>query len=421
MKKYSGLFPLSLSCLALLVVLQGCLKDTHRETYRIYVPIFKTLTEVRAGMKSGAARPLKNTGKLNLFGNYIFLNEVNEGIHVIDNTNPAAPRNVAFIPIPNNIDLAVRGNYLYADTYSDIAVFDISQPANVRPVKFVNNVIKDKNRYWYSTQTNADSIRVVVGYETRDTTVDVRQYRGWNNCANCMTASADLKGYFYSSAPQVGLTGSMSRFSIVNDYLYAVSNSELYSLSLADPASPQQTSTRNLGWNIETIYPFENKLFIGSRTGMFIYNLANPASPAQVSQFFHLTSCDPVISDGKYAYVTLRSGTTCNGIINQLEVIDIANLSSPVLKATVPMASPHGLSKDGNTLFVCDGTEGLKMYNATTPTAPQLVKQLKGLETFDVIATDGRAIVVAKDGLYQYTYNGSNLAQVSKLPIESKN
>lgn len=421
MKKFFRFTSLTVCSIALLFLLQGCLKDSYRETYKIYVPTFQSLTEVRANMKSGPAQPLQYTGKLNLFGNYIFLNELNKGIHVIDNSNPSAPRNLSFIPVPNNVDLAVRGSYLYADSYSDIVVFDISQPTNIRAVKFLNNIIKDKNRYWISNQTNPDSIKVVTGYIAKDTTVNYGVYRQWNSCPNCMYASADLKTFFSTSAPQIGVSGSLSRFSIVNDYLYTVSNSDLYTLSLASPADPQQTNTRQMGWNIETIFPFEDKLFIGSRTGMFIYSLSDPSSPSQLSQFAHATSCDPVISDGNYAYVTLRSGTTCNGTINQLDVIDISNLTAPSLQKTMSMTNPHGLSKDGNTLFVCDGKEGLKMYDAATPLNMQLKKQLKGMEAYDVIAVNGKAIVVAKDGLYQFAYGNGNLTQLSKLSIEKTN
>lgn len=419
MKKFLRLSIVTSCCIALLFTLQGCLKDTYRETYTIYMPVYKSLTEVRANMKGGPAQPLVNTGKLNIFGNYIFLNEINEGIHIIDNTNPASPKNIAFISIPNNMDLAVKGKYLYADSYSDIVVFDISQPTNVHPVKFLDNVIREKNRYWLTSQTNPDSIKVVVDYIARDTTVSASVYRRWNNCPNCMYASADLGRFFSTSAPQTGVGGSTSRFTIVNDYMYAVSNSELYAINIAAGDNPQLTATKNMGWNIETIYPFKDRLFIGSRTGMFIYSLSNPSSPTQLSQFAHATSCDPVIADDNYAYVTLRTGTTCAGNINQLDILDVSNLSAPSLKKTVTMSNPHGLSKDGDKLFICDGAAGLKLYDVSTPVAPKLVQQVQGLETFDVIAMGGRAIVVAKDGLYQFDYSGGNtISQISKLSIQ---
>ncbi len=422
MKKFLRFIPLMYCAALMLFVLQGCLKDSYRESYKIYVPVYKTLTEVRAGMTSGPARPLEYPGKLNVFGNYIFLNEQGKGIHVIDNSNPASPRNISFISIPSNFDLAVKGSYLYADSYSDVAVLDISQPTNVKPVSFLNNVIKDKNRYWYSNITSTDSVKVIVDYLVRDTTVDPRQYRQWRNCPTCMYASFDLQSSFSVSAPQTGVGGSMARLTIVNDYLYGVSNSDLYSISINNPAAPQLTTTRNLGWNIETIYPFKDRLFIGSRTGMFIYSLANPAQPAQLSQFTHARSCDPVIADDNFAYVTLRTGTACEGFNNQLDILNIANLSAPTLVRSVGMTNPHGLAKDGDKLFICDGRDGLKMYDVSKRSSVELQRQITGLNTFDVIAMQGHAIVVAEDGLYQYSYNqnGTSLTQISKMPIQSK-
>jgi len=409
-------------CALTLLILQGCMKDSCQRTYTIYQPIFKSLTQVRAGMKSTAPQALEKTGKLNVFGNYIFLNEVGKGIHVIDNADPRAPKNIGFITIPNNVDLAVKGSYLYADSYSDIIVFDISNPTNVRPVKFMNNVMKEKNVYWQATSSNPDSVQVVVGYTQRDTTVDCDTYTMWANCSNCDARFNSIaSGSFYAAAPQVGTGGSMASFTIVSNYLYTVGASSLYSIDISQPNNPQQRAVKSLPWGIETIYPFQNKLFIGSRTGMFIYDLSNPASPSEQGRFSHVTSCDPVIAEGQYAYVTLRNGTGCNTTINELNVLDVSNLSSPVLKARHTLTNPHGLAKDGQTLLVCDGRGGLIIYNASSPLNLQLVKRIEGLETYDVIAINGHAIVVAKDGLYQYDYsNPQQPTLLSKLSIIKK-
>ena len=63
-----------------------------------------------------------------MYGNYIFLNEVNKGVHIIDNSNPAKPSIKAFINIPGNVDIAVKGSTLYADLFADLVVVDISNP-----------------------------------------------------------------------------------------------------------------------------------------------------------------------------------------------------------------------------------------------------------------------------------------------------
>ena len=67
---------------------------------------------------------------------------------------------------------------------------------------------------------------------------------------------------------------------------------------------------------------------------MHIYSITEPESPNFVSTYQHVVSCDPVVVDDEYAYVTLRTGTTCAGWQNQLEVIDIQTLSNPQLVAT---------------------------------------------------------------------------------------
>lgn len=416
MKKILRLLFAALTTIALFTQ-QGCLKDDCRQTFKMYKPIYKTLTQVRADMKSTAPQALQNTGKLNVFGSFIFLNEKGKGIHVIDNANPAAPKNIGFINIPNNVDLAVKGSYLYADSYSDVIVFDITSPTDVKPVKFMNNIMKEKNVYWSSGVTSPDAINVAVGYTEKDTTVDCDSYKSMGQCASC-SYTLNSSGGLYAAAPQTGVGGSMASFTIVSDYLYAVSSQSLYCIDIANPQNPQQTAVKNLGWGIETIYPFQNKLFIGSNSGMFIYDLANPANPSSQGRFTHATRCDPVIADGQYAYVTLRGAAACNGLTSELDVIDVSNLSAPVLKARHTLNNPYGLSKDGNTLFVCDGKEGLKIYNAANPLSLQLTKQISGLESYDVIAMNNKAIVVAKDGLYQYDYsNPANITLVSKLSI----
>jgi len=397
--------------------LTGCLKDTCKSTYTIYQPIYKTLTQVRSEMKSSQPVALEQTGKLYLYGNYIFLNEVNKGIHIIDNSNPKAPKNISFINIPGNVDLAVKGSYLYADSYADMIVFNISNPNDVKAGKIIEKVFPDRSHYYLNNSNNPDSIQVIVGYNTRDTTVDCETYRVWANCPTCVFTSSD-GGQFYA-APTTGIGGSMARFTIVNDFLYTVTNHELFSFDVSNEANPLQTHKAALGnWGIETIYPFKNNLFIGSNNGMYIYSLSNPSAPSYVSQFSHVRSCDPVIADDYHAYVTLRSGTQCQGFINQMEVLNITQLSQPKLVKTYQMTNPHGLSKDDDLLFVCDGKDGLKIYNAADASNIKLIKTITGIETFDVILNNKVAIVVAKDGLHQYDYsNINNIKHLSKLSI----
>ncbi len=406
------------SLIAVSLLFQGCLKDKLTQTYSILTPVYKEKAEVYANIKSSGAKSIASPGKIYLYGNYIFLNEVDKGVHVIDNTNPSAPQIKAFIEIPGNLDIAIKGNTLYADLYSDLVVVDIADPLQARFVKYLPNIFPNRI---YNNGFIADSNRIIVDWLRKDTTVNISNNSNKFDCMACSFALSSQGGVYSAPGvlPTTGIAGSMARFSLVNDYLYTVNQSSLTTFDVASTENPIRSSNQNVGWNIETIYPFNNKLFIGSTTGMFIYDIANPATPARLSQVTHFRACDPVIADNNFAYVTLSTGTNCGGNVNVFNVYDISNLAVPVLSCSKNMTNPHGLAKAGNLIFICDGKEGLKIYD--TPASPcnmQLVKHFTGMETYDAIAWNNNLLVVAKDGLYQYDYsNPTSILQRSKLTV----
>ena len=407
--------------------LQGCIKDTIEKTYtyRLHRPVYKTTAEVRANIKSNLSKAVSVPGKLFIKDQFIFLNEVDKGVHVIDNTNPAAPKNVAFIDIPGNVDIAVKGNTLYADLYTDLVTIDITNPLSAKVTKVVEDVFPHRR---YSNYFMVDTTKVIAEWVIKDTTVTEKYTIGkWGSLENgtmvfergLFGGDVNIAANFSNAAKGgVAMGGSMARFTIVDERLYTVGLQELKVFNIANAQQPSYIVERMVGMNIETIFPFKDRLFIGSSNGMYIYSIANPNAPEKLGQFSHVRSCDPVIADDNHAYVTLRSGTACQGFTNQLEVLDITKLMAPTLVKTYSMTNPHGLSKDGNLLFICDGRDGLKLYNASEPGNLKLLKTIGNMETFDVIAYGGLAIVVAKDGLYQYDYRDLNKVELlSRIPI----
>jgi hypothetical protein len=405
------------------VAFSACVKDkcTSKYTYTYYEPVYKTKAEVRANIRSNAPREIMNTGKLYIMGNYIFLNEMDKGIHVIDNSNPSSPRNIAFIDIPGNMELAVKGTILYADLYTDLVTLDISNPSNVVVKKIMENLFPYR---MYSNGFYPDSNEVIVDWKRKDTTVTqscngnywgMMQRRDLFLASFDATASGPAAG---ASNTPVGMGGSMARFTIMNDRLYTVSNSDLDIFNITNAPDPSHSATKSIGWSIETIYPFKNKLFIGSQTGMFIYNVSNPDNPVAAGQFSHVRTCDPVIADDNYAYVTLRGGTACGGFTNELDILQLNSITDPQLLKVYNMTSPKGLSKSGNNLFICDGTAGVKVYNAADVMNLQLIKTISGVDASDVIAYNNIALVVAKDGFYQYDYTDiNNIHLLSKITV----
>jgi hypothetical protein len=322
--------------------------------------------------------------------------------------------------------MVVKGNILFADSYSDLVALDISNPQNVVAKKFVNNAFPYRNNYYVYGDTNTanintDAIKVIVGWNTRDTVVPCNR-NGMQVYDYSGLAATSAGGYSTQKAANSGQGGSMARFTLMNNYLYTVSTRELFAFDVSDPQDPKfiNKSVVDFG-NIETIYPFKNKLFLGSTTGMFIYDVSNPATPVKQSQFSHVRSCDPVIADNNNAWVTLRTGSSCGGSVNELDVLDIADVTKPTLLKTYSISNPFGLSKDENVLFICDGKQGVKVYDASDVYDLKLIKQISGLEPYDVIAWNNRALVTAKDGLYQFDYTDvNNIRLLSKISIQQQ-
>lgn len=381
------------------LLFSSCFKDKVTRTYTLQKPVFASKAAVLANIKAEAAHPIKESGKIYWFGKWIFMSDPARGIHIIDNTNPAAPKAKAFIALPGNVDIAVKGNALYADLFTDLLVLDINDPLNPVLKQTVKGAFPERN---YVNGYYLDTSLVIVDWIKKDTTVDIDSEINITlpgfGCPNCSFAELSSG----SSKSSDGKAGSMARLALVNENLFLVNTGTLKTYSISSIFDPAFQADLNLGWGIETVYPFKDKLFIGSNTGMFIADIQNPAQPQLLGSFTHARACDPVVADDNYAYVTLRSGNICTGTTNQLDILDVSNLMQPSLIKSFPMTNPHGLGLKDEFVYLCDGKAGLKVYDVSNKTSIKLKQQLDIAEAFDIILNGNLALVVGKDGLYQF-------------------
>ncbi|MBT8232801.1 MAG: hypothetical protein KJN84_09240, partial [Bacteroidia bacterium] len=353
----------------------------------------------------------------------IFINELYKGVHVIDNSNPATPTNTAFINIPGNLDVAIKGNKMYADSYVDLLTIDITDLQNPtidcrdEDVFTLYNYHESRGYYIYNKPTER-----ITRIDCTDPNFGDEFFTRGNvvflNDANIETGTAiDASG----ASLETGIAGSLARFSVIKDYLYVINQVDLTAFSLSDPAKPMETQTTRVSWGIETLFPYKDYLFIGSNSGMYIYDLRNPQSPEYISKFEHARACDPVFVKDDVAYVTLRDGTFCQNFINQLDVIDVKNVNNPQLIASFDMQHPHGLSVRDNNLYLCEGDHGLKVFETDEleEVGNNQIEHIKNINAKDAISLGSDHLLVIGDGgLYQFdTSNPSDVEQISFLSV----
>jgi hypothetical protein len=408
--------------------------DQCKETRvtRQFTQVTRSMIEIRSQVKAENARQLLRPGKMYVKGDYLFVNEIKEGIHVIDNSDPKSPKFVSFINIPGNGDIAVRDNILFADSFSDLVALDISDPSRAKETGRVQNVFKNgifDGGSWSLNESIGAINDLDVKFVTEVVTTNCEENvfpgnwwgGGWLMFADRASFNSSSAGASSSNAGgSNGQAGSMARFALHQNFLYAVGQSNMQLFNISNPAKPQQSTDINLGWGIETIFPYQNKLFIGSSTGMFIYDNSNPAEPKQLSVFQHGRACDPVVVHENIAYVTLRTGTGCGGGQNQLDLVDISNATSPQLIKSYQMQNPHGLSIDFPTLYLAEGEHGLKLFDVKDKFAvdKNQIAHFKGMDAYDVISLGKTVLLIGKDGFYQYdATNSQDLKLISKIPV----
>ncbi len=433
MKQYS--YPAILVNLMLCLVLFTACEDSCKvtRTFYYYEPVYEEINVVRAAVALDNPRPIKALGKIYYKDQYLYLNEPGEGIHIIDNKNPTSPEPIAFINIPGNYSLAAKGNTLYANSFMDLVSFDISNPLNVIELSRLNDVFLHYSPNVYNFN-EMNSGRIVVDWEyTSDVQIEDSEcdplynqdmFVWGDGFASSVKFASMASDAGSRSTGGAGIGGSMATFTIYDDFLYAIDQSELILADISTESEPALHSKFHVGWGIETLFPYGDKLFIGANDGMYIYDNAEPANPVLLSKYQHVSSCDPVVVQGNYAYVTLRSGTQCAGFTNQLEVINISNLHNPQIEATYPMFNPHGLGVDGEALFVCDGTAGLKIYNASDIMTidENMLKQYSNIHALDVIPFNDVLMMIGEQGLYQYDYKDINdIKFLSSILTENAN
>lgn len=407
-------------------LLTSCRDNTYEEiTYKANVPVIVSFDEFRASVIKTGVQSLVQPGKIYFKDNYLYINESQQGIHVVNNENPENPVFVAFIQIPGNVDMAIRNNILYADSYIDLVAIDISDPLNPVEVDRVEdafpNVLPPVEDYSYPIYGLDFTKGVVVGWETREITEVVEKGNydqgilRFDNMGVPTLGQSEVNINPSSS----GIGGSMARFTLGMDHLYALHNNTLKLFNISTTPGIVTGQEIYLDREVETLFPYDNKLFMGTTTGMLVYDISNSSNPVYLSAFNHINSCDPVVIEGNLAYVTLRSGTQCNGFTNQLDVVDISSITNPFLVKSYPMFNPHGLGIDNKILFICDGDAGLKIYDATDPMQIHMnqIAHYADIKTFDVIPVNGLLLMIGANGLYQYDYSDpQSITLLSHIP-----
>lgn len=281
------------------------------------------------------------------------------------------PKHFSVIEVQGNNDVAIKNNHLYADSYYDLITFDVSNIASPVPADTIKNIFG--NYYYHIPLDNIDD----------------------NYSFGCTRCKEEV---YTPTADAIGTAGSTARFTIVNNYLYCIDLDYLHVVDISTPDRPREVNSIHVAWNIETMYSYKNNLFIGGNNGMYIYNIDDGKNPKYVSEFTHVSSCDPVVVQNNIAYVTLHEGTECQGFANELDILDVSDITNPRLISKTAMSYPYGLAINDSVLYICEAEFGLTILNVANPVKPDTLSRFTDTQNhlYDVIYSENWLYITGK-------------------------
>lgn len=337
------------------------------------------------GFKTNSPHTTDTSAKIYLYQNCLIKTHPDKGIQIFSVSNPSLPTAVNTMNVVGTHDVAIVNNRMYADRWNSLIVYDVS---NISQPKQIDSIPQIFNSYRFDIMPG-----LVDGVVDTD--------NGWS-CVDCIPAPRS-SNRVTAPAVQPGQGGSLARFMIVDDYLYCIDQSSLVLFSIADSGKPIYRNRVTIGWDIETIFNKDSLLFIGGMNGMYVYNISAPEKPVQLSQFRHARGCDPVVVEDTVAYVTIRDGSNCGAGTNQLLVIGVGNVKNPVLLSTYQCSNPYGLAVYNKYIYLCDGSQGLRIYNVKNATTLEQKTNMKEIVPHDAIVHNGILYLIANNQVLLYS------------------
>jgi hypothetical protein len=244
-----------------------------------------------------------------------------------------------------------------------------------------------------------------------------------------LLASCGGKDFFSSDAVQNGQSGSITRFAVLGKYMYTLNLNEVKTYDLTDKNKPVLVHSLATDYGLETITIYDNTIYLGSTTALYILDITNPAAPALLAKSdrseMNLQGCDPVVVKGNYAYSTVKIiANVCGNISAQsaLLVYDITNKSAPRVINQIRLSMPNGLGIKDNYLIVCDeGLDQLLVFDINMITKNGIPNSILPPTSFTVSIKDpvdlivrGNQMIVSCKTEFQI-FDVSNIANIRKV------
>ncbi len=266
-------------------------------------------------------------------GNLAVASTLEEGLRVVDMTNPSHPVLRANLSDATTLvyDAALAGNYAYEIAGgTGVGVWDVSERGGMLPT-----------------------------LESPD----------WTGSSMLPTSiAADAKNLYVTSLPLIADAGLVFRYDLTT------TPPTLVSTLSQQPWTPMASAMSG------------TMLYVGATTSLQVMDTSGTGNPTTISSI--PANVEALAAQGNMLLIGTGD--------NRLVVDNIAQPQSPVQVGTVNLPDlPYQIAIKGNLALIADASGGLLIYDVSVPATPQLLSSVKSFPQVYGVAVDGSLALLA--------------------------
>ena len=342
-------------------------------------------------------------------GDHAYIANGNSGLIIVDLKNPAVPIFKGRYDTSNAKSAALSGNYAYiADDTNGLVVVDITNPSAPRSASYYDtmkaNAVTVSGSYAYIADDSNGLVIVNVSNPTAST------YAGRYDTSGNASGVTVSGNYAYVADGDKGLSivnianpaapSIAAIYSATAGYAYGVAVSGNYAyvaygrsglaiVNVSDPSKPTRAGVYDVAGFASGVAISGNYAYIAyGYMGLTIVDINDPARPRRTGNYITTGYARDIAVSGSYAYVA----DDAYGLV----IVDITNPAAPTLKGRYDTAGrAWGVAVSGNYAYVADGANGLVILDITNPAAPILKGSYDTPDNAETVAIDGDHAYVA--------------------------
>lgn len=132
-----------ISSLFVLVIIFSACKDKTYKKYKAYTPVYTAFEEFRKPAEFQSPQSISKQGQIYIKDHYLFIIEPEKGIHFIDNSSPSSPQKTGFLSLLGCTGIEIKNQHLFANSFIDLVVFDISSMTNPKEISRVEDAFPE--------------------------------------------------------------------------------------------------------------------------------------------------------------------------------------------------------------------------------------------------------------------------------------